>query len=52
MKSHLLSLSAAAILAPSCLAGFPNLVVETIVEKQIQSPTAITHAGDGSAGSM
>jgi glucose/arabinose dehydrogenase len=48
MKSHLLSLSAAAILAPSCLAGFPNLVVETIVEKQIQSPTAITHAGDGS----
>jgi glucose/arabinose dehydrogenase len=32
----------------SCLAGFPTLVVETIVEKQIQSPTAITHAGDGS----
>jgi glucose/arabinose dehydrogenase len=48
MKIQLISFSVAAALAPSCLAGFPTLVVETVVEKQIQSPTAITHAGDGS----
>lgn len=28
--------------------GFPKLRLEMVVEKQIQSPTCITHAGDGS----
>lgn len=28
--------------------GFPRMRLELVVEKQIQSPTCITHAGDGS----
>lgn len=31
-----------------CFAAFPIMRMEMVVEKQIQSPTAITHAGDGS----
>ncbi len=39
---------AGALLCAPVHAAFPPLAVDLVVDKQFQSPTAITHAGDGS----